>query len=120
MSNDVTALYDLSWGYRAARVLHVANSLSIFTILSEKEMSSEQISQICRTKPEITGKLLITCTAMGLLKKEGEQYVNTELAQLYLVRGRELYQGDIIAHSASVCNFWNSLGDEIMLEGVSV
>ncbi len=114
MKNDVTVLYDLSWGYRAASVLHVANSLDIFTILSGKEMSVEQICQRTRSNPEKTEKLLIACTTMGLLEKESNQYKNTELSQLYLVRGRKLYQGDIIAHSASVWDFWGALAGHVV------
>ena len=115
MNDKVTMLYDLSWGYRAARVLHVANEIDIFTTLSDKEMTLKEISQSCQTKPDMTEKLLIACTAMDLLEKRGPQYRNTELSKTYLVRGRELYQGDIIAHSGTVCNFWNSLEDEVRI-----
>jgi hypothetical protein len=115
MDENVTWLSDLSWGYRAARVLHVANEIDLFTGLSDKEMTLEEISQTCSTKPDMTGKLLIACTAMGLLEKGGSRYRNTELSNTYLVRGRELYQGNIIAHSGKVCNFWNSLEDEVRI-----
>ncbi len=116
MDDNVTWLSDLSWGYRAARVLHVANEIDLFTGLSDKEMTLEEISQTCSTKPDMTGKLLIACTAMGLLEKGGSRYRNTELSNTYLVRDRELYQGNIIAHSAKVWNFWSNLADEIWLE----
>lgn len=116
MDDKVTWLSDLSWGYRAARVLHVANEIDLFTALSDKEMTLEEISQTCSTKPDMTEKLLIACTAMDLLEKRGPQYKNTELSNTYLVRGRELYQGDIIAHSGKVCNFWNSLEDEVRIK----
>jgi len=108
---DVRALYDLMWGYRAARVLQVANQLDIFTILSENAMTSEQICQRCQSKAGPTQKLLIACTAMGLLETKADSYKNTELSDTYLVRGRRLYQGDIIAHSASVWQFFNKLPD---------
>ncbi|MHC4543075.1 MAG: methyltransferase [Planctomycetota bacterium] len=113
MNDEVTMLYNLSWGYRAARVLHVANEIDLFTTLSDKEMTLEEISQKCSTKPDMTEKLLMACTAMGLLEKGGSRYKNTKLSNTYLVRGQELYQGDIIAHSGTVCNFWNSLEDEV-------
>ena len=116
MNDKVTWLYDVSWGYRAARVLHVANEIDLFTTLSDKEMTLEEICQSCQTKPDMTGKLLIACTAMGLLEKGVSRYKNTELSNTYLVRGQELYQGDIIAHSGTVCNFWNSLEDEVRIK----
>ncbi|MHC4109468.1 MAG: methyltransferase [Planctomycetota bacterium] len=115
MDDKAAWLSDLSWGYRAARVLHVANEIDLFTTLSDKEMTLDEISQSCSTKPDMTEKLLIACTAMDLLEKRGPQYRNTELSNTYLVRGRELYQGDIIAHSGKVCIFWNSLEDEVRI-----
>jgi SAM-dependent methyltransferase len=116
MKNGIEALSDLNWLYRSARVLHIANRLDIFTILAEKPLSAEQISLTCRTRPVMTDKLLIACTAMGLLEKEGFKYSNTDLARTYLVQGEKLYQGDIIAHSASVWDFWDRLADEISEE----
>lgn len=109
--------HDFSWDYRASRVLQIAaNRIDIFTTLSDKEMSSEQLAQRCRTKPGLTERLLIACTAMGLLSRHENRYRNTELSKIYLVRGQRLYQGDIIAHSAATWNFWNNLADEILLE----
>ena len=116
METDIRALNDLSWGYRASRVLQVANGLGIFTMLSEGKKSAGQISEKCRSKGELTEKLLIGCAAMGLLEKEGGLYRNSELAKKYLVRGEKLYQGDMIAHSANVMEFWNRLEDEIRIE----
>ncbi|MHC4706788.1 MAG: methyltransferase [Planctomycetota bacterium] len=119
MQEMVARLYDLSWGYRAARVLHVANDLDIFTVLAGGEMSAETICQKVEGKREMTEKLLIACTAMGLLEKQGTKYKNTELAQTFLVRGQELYQGDIIAHSGTVWDFWNTLEDQVRSESSS-
>ncbi|MHC4640428.1 MAG: methyltransferase [Planctomycetota bacterium] len=116
MDDKATEWHDFSWDYRAARVLQIANKIDIFTTLSDKEMSLEQLAQKCNTKPDMTEKLLIACTSMGLLEKRGPQYKNTELAQTYLVRGQKLYQGNIIAHSGTVWNFWNNLADEIRIE----
>ena len=107
------SLYEMDWGYRAARVLHVANKFDIFTILSEQAMTAEQICQKIKGEPIITEKLLIACAAMGLLESKDGQYKNTWLTQKYLVRGGDLYQGDMIAHSASVWNFWSTLGEQV-------
>jgi len=116
---DEIRLDDLGWTYRAARVLHVANNLDIFTVLARGAMRTDQIAEACRTKPAMTEKLLIACAAMGLLEKSGDAYKNSALAETYLVAGRELYQGDIIRHSASVWNFWHRLENEIRIDGGS-
>jgi hypothetical protein len=116
MDDKDTVWHDFSWDYRAARVLQIANKIDIFTTLADKEMSSEELAQKCHTKSDLTERLLIACTAMGLLDKRRSRYKNTELSKSYLVRGQKLYQGNIIAHSAVVWNFWNNLADEIWLE----
>jgi hypothetical protein len=110
------SLHTLSWDYRAARVLHVASALDIFTILAGRQMSAEQVSRTTKASPDMTDRLLTACTAMGLLDKQGPHYGNTKLAQEFLVRGRPLYQGDMIAHSASVWNFWHKL-EEFVRQG---
>ncbi len=73
----------------------------------------EELYKECRTDPDMTEKLLIACTAMGLLEKYNGRYRNTELAETYLVSGRKLFQGNIITHSATMWDFWNTLEDKV-------
>jgi SAM-dependent methyltransferase len=61
----------------------------------------------------MTEKLLIACAAMGLVEKDGGLFKNSPLADTYLVAGKPLYQGDIIAHSDNVRHFWDQLEQEI-------
>ncbi|MHC4115725.1 MAG: methyltransferase, partial [Planctomycetota bacterium] len=118
--NNTAALHDWGWAGRAAKVLQVANSLEIFTILSEGAMSAEQICKRIKSKPEMTEKLLIACAAMGLLEREGGKYKNTQLAQEHLVRGEKLYQGDMIAHCVATWKFWDKLEEAIFSEAVAI
>jgi len=105
------------WSYRAARVVHVANSLDIFTILAGRALSADELAQACSARPDLLKKLLIACCALGLLEKQQQKYRNTDFADTYLVAGRQLYQGDIIAHSGVMWDFWSSLENEVRLEG---
>ena len=58
--------------------------------------------------------MLIACCAMGLLERRGgDEYRNTGIADQYLVRGRPLYQGDIIAFSATAWDIWDKLEDAV-------
>ena len=118
MPMDLKTLNDLVAGFRPARVLHVACSLNIFTILSGGVMLAAQLAARCQAKPDQLEKLLIACTAMGLLEKNGDSWANTDFAKTYLVEGAELYQGHIIAHSASLWDFWGELEDAVRLENV--
>ncbi|MHC4214627.1 MAG: methyltransferase [Planctomycetota bacterium] len=113
MDQGVRPIDELNWGYRASRLLHVACGLDIFTILSKEKLTADQLSKKLDISPEMTEKMLIGCVAMGLLSKDGYCYINTDLAGTYLVKGEPLYQGDMIAHSAQVWNFWSELADHV-------
>ena len=116
MDKDIKFLHGLGWQGRAAGVLQVVERLDIFTHLSETRMSAGQLAVKTQTKPDIMAKLLIVCCALGLLEKQGDNYYNSRLAQRYLVKGAELYQGDIIQHHSSLESFWGGLDDKILLE----
>ena len=116
MNDDGKTILEANWNYRAARVLHVANNLQIFTLLCEKPMSVVELARTCNAKPHMLEKLLIVCCAMGLLEKHEAIYSITNLAETYLVAGRELYQGDMIAHSANKWDFWTHLEEKILLD----
>ena len=119
MENDLNLLNDLNWSYRAARVLHVANSIALFDILSADPLSVEDISQKLRTSPQMTEKLLIACAALGLVEKTGTLFKNSPLAERYLVKTQPLYQGNIIAHSSNLWNFWTDLQDKLRTTAVA-
>jgi len=76
-------------------------------------MSVTHLARKCSAKPDLLEKLLIACCSMGLLKKEDMTYSNTDMSSKYLVKGKRLYQGDIIAHSASVWQTWHNLENDI-------
>ena len=114
---DIWWLNNLTWGYRSACVLQVANNTGLFDVLSEGPAELAEICRRCGTRPDITEKLLTACTALGLTEKEGPLYRNSKISQTYLVSGAELYQGNIIAHSANAREFWANLADNIFDEG---
>ena len=116
MNDDGKSILEATWNYRTARVLHVTTHLQIFTHLCEKPMSVIELARTCNAKPDMLEKLLIVCCAMGLLEKHEDLYSVTKTAETYLVAGRELYQGDMIAHSANKWDFWTHLDEEVLQE----
>lgn len=109
MDTELQYLSDLNWAYRASRILQTAAVLEIFTHLNSGPMTCRQLAEACGAKPELLEKLLIACTAMGLVSKQADCYSNSPISASYLVKGKALYQGDIIAHSAGVWDFWDKL-----------
>lgn len=116
MEKGLSYLNELTWGYRASRVLQVAVHLKLFTHLASKAQTCQELAKDCSAKEDILEKMLIACCAMGLLDKENDHYKNTELSGQYLVEGQPLYQGNIIAHAANVWDYWNQLPNEVLLK----
>ena len=114
MNKDLKYLTELTWAYRASRTLQVAVKLGVFTELAEQPKTALQLAASSGAKPELLDKILIACTAMELLQKQGGQYQNTPLSAEYLVEGKPLYQGDIIRHGAGVWEFWDQLPQAVL------
>lgn len=102
-------LSDLFDGFRAARVIQVANELNLFVHLASNAKTAAEVAALCGTHPDMTERFLICCCALGLLHKIGERYTNTRLAKTYLLPGKPLYQGNILGHVASLWDFWSRL-----------
>jgi hypothetical protein len=102
----VEGLRDLAWAFRASRVLQLSHKLDLFTLLSQGPLTASEVAEACGSDPDMTGRLLIACCALGLLRFEEGRYGNTKLADEYLVRGRPLYQGNWIAHMDDLWNHW--------------
>lgn len=116
MDAELLRINDICWGYRLGRVIEIGCRIGLFGTLSGAERNLEEISARCKTKTDLTEKLLIACCAMGFVERKAETFINTNLAEKYLVPGKELYQGDIILHSANVRENWDRFADEIFLE----
>jgi precorrin-6B methylase 2 len=54
-------------------------------------------------------------TALGLLEKKGERFVNTGLTSRYLVSGKEDYRGAIVKHIHHCWRGWTNLGETLVL-----
>ena len=59
MENGLRYLNELTWGYRASRVLQVAVGLKLFTYLNEQGRMGEELVALCSAKPELLEKVLM-------------------------------------------------------------
>lgn len=119
MQPTVNSIAELTWAYRASRILQVACDLELFTHLSDRSLTGDELAAACSAKADMLDKVLIACAAMGLVFKSGDRYRNSPLAITYLVKGNALYQGDIINHAAGVWNFWNELPNAIRITPIA-
>lgn len=68
--------------------------LDIFTILSERRSSSNELAKTMSVKENHIERLLYALVSAGLLKQENGEFLNTEDAEQYLIKGKPDYLGN--------------------------
>ncbi|MFD0383589.1 methyltransferase [Streptomyces stramineus] len=102
-------------GFRVAKVLATALEFDLFTKVS----GTGGI-----TPAELVGKegiaerparlLLTACASLGLLGKRDGRYVNTELSEEFLVRGKRYFFGDLVTFTdRREYDAWGRLGEAV-------
>jgi hypothetical protein len=84
----------LSTGFWAFKTLAAAHELDLFTSLSGTGgTTAGELAETLGIARRPAEMLLTGCAAVGLLTKADSRYVNTPLAEEFLVRGRPFYFG---------------------------
>jgi len=103
-------LSELSWHYRAARVLLAAHQLGIFESLRQPRTAAEVAKELI-TDAEMTEKLLIATCALGLVKRDGGRFILTPLACDTLLPESARYIGGVLDHGEYLWWTWSGLTD---------
>jgi hypothetical protein len=99
----------LVWSYAITGTLLAAVRINLFGALASAPASAAGLAQRSRTDLRNTEKLLVACTALGLLDKKGDLYANTSFANRYLVPRRPHYQGDVVEHQSRQWVRWGEI-----------
>ena len=86
-------LLELATGHYKAKTLFVATNLKIFTILSKRPKTLDEIAHALNIEIRPATMLLNACVSLGLLEKKGDVYHNSRTADLYLVEGGPKFLG---------------------------
>jgi len=112
------AIQRISSSYWDSCVLFAANKIGLFTLVDRSTLTAIQIAELYKADPAAMERFLNACVALKLMWKRGNKYGNSSLARRFLVKGKEWYQGHIVAHWADmlVAGHWQRL-DEAALTG---
>lgn len=114
-------LYQLLFGRSMSQILLTACDLDLFEELSGGPRTLEELCEALALPPHSADMLLNTCVALRLLRKEGDRYSNTPLAQDYLLKGSSFYMGGLFDHfKAHVFPAWDKLNEAIQQDGPQV
>src|SRR5919198_4615138 len=89
--DDAQALHALGLGFMAARTLHVALELRLFTHLAAGAQTLTHVAQALGLAERAAGRLLYACAALGLVQATDNVFHNTPLTRKYLVEGRPTF-----------------------------
>jgi len=81
---DCEPLFDIIRGYEEYRLLSLGVQLDIFSHLRQPT-TAQALADCLAADAALTEKLLNCLAAIGLAKKEGKTYVNTQLSNTYLL-----------------------------------
>lgn len=90
-------LLELTWGFMNFKTFAAALELGLFTMLADGEqVTADEFADRIGLQARPARVLLAACASLGLLTKRGDKYLNSELAEKYLVAGQPEYFGGFV------------------------
>jgi cyclopropane fatty-acyl-phospholipid synthase-like methyltransferase len=87
---------DIAFGFMGSKALFSALHVDLFSVLSEKVLSPQEVAAKTDLDVDRATTLLTALTSLGLVKKEGEGFTNSPAAEAFLVKGRKYDFGDYL------------------------
>ncbi|WP_089280955.1 DUF2284 domain-containing protein [Anaerovirgula multivorans] len=112
--SGVQYLEDLACAYWNSQVIFTAVELELFTYIGTEQRTLTEISKHYTSDENAMQRFLNTLTILGLLVKYGEYYYNSQLASEYLIKDKEMYQGDSILWRKELYSNWQDLKDTLI------
>ena len=106
-------LMQINDGYKRARILHTAVQLKIFDQLASEARSAKGVAETLNLDCRATGILLDALAALKIIEKQNDRYINTAIAQRYLVSSSPTFYGALILHTADGWEGWAKLKDVV-------
>jgi Dimerisation domain len=90
---DSLRLQLLGWGDKLSEILNAAIELDLFTKVSAGADTIPAIAEALDILPLNAERLVIACTAMDLVQRDGDRFRNAPDVERFLIAGRKNYQG---------------------------
>src|SRR3569832_1605355 len=111
---DPMAVMRIASAYWNSSVLHVAQSLDVFTALAGGPAAAEEVALKCGADERGMELILIECVGLGLLVKREGKFSYGTVAQTFLVLGAPRYQGGSVSMFADWVPAWAKLRDAVI------
>ena len=112
---DPSRILEVGFGFWASKVLLTAVELDVFTKLSDRSLSGEELGQELGLHPRAIWDFFDTLVALKFLNRDGDgraaRYSNTDETAHFLDRRKPGYVGGILEMAnARLFRFWSDLG----------
>jgi len=107
-------LLETSGYYWRTCTLHAAVRLDIFTVIGTGGKTARQVSDELKADLRGLTMLLNALSALQLLKKDGDIYLNTEPAEMFLSKSSDRYIGFMIMHHYHLLESWYHMPEAIL------
>ncbi len=104
--------------FRISRIILSAHELNIFSMLKDGPLTSVNVAKAAGTNERATDRLMNALVPIGLLKKSGSQFYNTDFTTRFMIKGQPSYMGGI-DHLVQLWRTWSTL-TEAVKAGTSV
>lgn len=105
-------LNDLVRAFMPCRTVLTALELDVFTIVGGGSTASDVVAKL-GTDARATEELLNALVALGLLRKQGASYGNTEVSARFLVEGTPDSARQALLHNQTLWNEWKHLTERV-------
>jgi hypothetical protein len=117
-SNGVAHILEVGFGFWPSKVLLTAVELELFTSLSGRSMTGEEIGRALALHPRGIFDFLDALVALGFLERDGDgvaaRYRNTTATAEFLDKNQPSYMGGILEMcSHRLFRFWSDLGEAL-------
>jgi 2-polyprenyl-3-methyl-5-hydroxy-6-metoxy-1,4-benzoquinol methylase len=116
--NSPGEFMEMANAFRISRIILSAHELNIFTMLKDGPLTSINVAKTAGTNERATDRLMNALVPIGLLKKSGSQFSNTDFSTRFMIKGQPSYMGGI-DHLAQLWKTWSTL-TEAVKAGTSV
>ncbi len=99
--------------YRQSMIIITSIRLRIFDHIHSGKRDLITLSSITGISPDRLEILLNALVVLGLLRKDGSYYYNTEVSEKYLSCSSEMFAGSIILHNIRCWRGWTDLLDTL-------
>jgi SAM-dependent methyltransferase len=98
--------------FRISRIILTAYELDIFTLLKDGPLNSQVVARAIGADERATDRLMNALVPIGLLKKSGSFFSNTDFSTRFMIQGQPGYMGGL-THIDHLWRTWSTLTDAV-------